>query len=38
MIHTMAGRTGTVIIRIVTSKLSRKMLKSVLIVLIKEKL
>jgi len=38
MVHVVAGRAGTVIIRIITSKLSRKILKTVLIVVIKEKL
>jgi hypothetical protein len=38
MIPKMAGRVGTAIIRIMTSKLSKKILKSVLIVVIKEKL
>lgn len=38
MVHVVADRTGAVIIRIITSKISRKILKAVLIVVIKEKL
>lgn len=38
MIHQVVGRSRSIIIRIITSKLSRKILKAVIIVVTKEKL